>query len=126
MQKEILITPKFISQIINNKKCTIHGEGKTRRNFIYINDLIKALIIILHNGEINNIYNIGTDNEYSVLEIANKIIKYLKPNEKIDDWIEFTEDRIFNDFRYKIFRDFENATDVIVSLFPLCIPKTHV
>ena len=64
--------------------------------------LIKALIIILHNGEINNIYNIGTNNEYSVLEIANKIIKYLKPNEKIDDWIEFTEDRFFNDFRYKI------------------------
>jgi len=51
---------------------------------------------------INNIYNIGTNNEYSVSEIADKLIKYLKPNDKVEDWIQFVTDRNFNDYRYAI------------------------
>ena len=96
------LIPKFINQIMNNQKCTIHGKGLTRRNFIYILDVIKAVDTILENGIINKIYNIGTNNEYSVYEIAEKIIKYLKPNDKIDDWIEYISDRNFNDYRYAI------------------------
>ena len=94
------LIPKFIFQLLNNKKCTIHGNGLTRRNFIYINDLVNAIEIILHYGEIHNIYNIGTNNEFTVNEIAEKLIKYLKPNDNINDWIEFVEDRNFNDYRY--------------------------
>lgn len=96
------LIPKFINQLINNKKCTIHGKGLTRRNFIYVQDVVKAIEIILQNGIINNIYNIGTNNEYSVFEIAEKLVKYLKPNDKIDDWIEYVTDRNFNDYRYAI------------------------
>ena len=87
---------------MNNKKCTIHGKGLTRRNFIYILDVVKAIDTILINGIINKIYNIGTNNEYSVHEIAEKIIKYIKPDDKIDDWIEYISDRNFNDYRYAI------------------------
>lgn len=96
------LIPKFINQLLNNKKCTLHGKGLTRRNFIYIYDVIKAIDIILQKGIINNIYNIGTNNEYSVYEIAEKLIKYLKPNENIEDWIEYIVDRNFNDYRYAI------------------------
>ncbi len=96
------LIPKFINQILNNKKCTIHGKGLTRRNFIYILDVVKAIDTILENGIINKIYNIGANNEYSVHEIAKKIIKYLKPDDKIDDWIEYISDRNFNDYRYAI------------------------
>jgi UDP-glucose 4,6-dehydratase len=96
------LIPKFINQLLNNKKCTIHGKGLTRRNFIYILDVVKAIDIILEKGNINNIYNIGTNNEYSVYEIAEKLIKYLKPSDKIEDWIEFITDRNFNDYRYAI------------------------
>jgi UDP-glucose 4,6-dehydratase len=96
------LIPKFINQLLNNKKCTLHGKGLTRRNFIYIYDVIKAIDIILQKGIINYIYNIGTNNEYSVYEIAEKLIKYLKPNDNIDDWIEYIVDRNFNDYRYAI------------------------
>lgn len=96
------LIPKFINQLINNQKCTIHGKGETRRNFIYIDDVVKAIEVILQKGIINNIYNIGTNNEYSVSEIADKLIKYLKPNDKVEDWIQYVSDRNFNDYRYAI------------------------
>lgn len=96
------LIPKFIKQLMNNNKCTLHGEGITRRNFIHVYDVSRAIEIILEKGEINNIYNIGTNNEYSVYEIAKKIINYLKPNEKIENWIEYIADRNFNDYRYAI------------------------
>jgi UDP-glucose 4,6-dehydratase len=96
------LIPKFINQLINNEKCSIHGKGDTRRNFIYVDDVVKAIEIILQKGIINNIYNIGTNNEYSVSEIANKLIKYLKPNDKFEDWIQYVTDRNFNDYRYAI------------------------
>ena len=96
------LIPKFINQLINNKKCTIHGKGNTRRNFIYVDDVVKAIEIILQKGIINNIYNIGTNNEYSVSEIADKLITYLKPNDKVEDWMQYVTDRNFNDYRYAI------------------------
>jgi len=99
--KEKLI-PKFINLLIENKKCTIHGKGMTRRNFIHVNDVCNAIRIIIDKGELNNIYNIGSKNEYSVIDISRLIIERLKPNDNFNDWIEFIEDRTYNDFKYSI------------------------
>lgn len=96
------LIPKFINQLIHDNKCTLHGKGLTRRNFIHVFDVVKAIDVILQHGIINNIYNIGTNNEYSVYEIAEKLVKYLKPNENTEDWIEYVTDRNFNDYRYAI------------------------
>jgi len=102
--KEKLI-PKFINLLKENKKCTIHGQGLTRRNFIHIYDVCNAIRIILDKGQINNIYNIGCKNEYSVLDIAKIIIEKMKPDDDYNDWIEFIEDRQYNDFKYSINAD---------------------
>lgn len=97
------IIPKFIILLKENKKLTIHGTGLTRRNFIYIDDVVKAINIIVTEGIVNNVYNIGSTDEYNVLEIATILLKHIKgPEEKLDDWIEYTKDRNFNDFRYAI------------------------
>jgi len=102
--KEKLI-PKFINLLQENKKCTIHGNGLTRRNFIHVNDVCEAILIIMNKGDLNNIYNIGSKNEYSVMDIAKIIIEKLKPNDNFNDWIEYIEDRKYNDFTYSINRD---------------------
>lgn len=96
------LIPKFIHQILDNKKCTIHGKGETVRNFIYIDDVSMAFEKILFFGEIGEIYNIGTQNEYSVLQITQKLIDILKPGSKLEDLVEYVEDRKFNDKRYSI------------------------
>lgn len=97
------LIPKFIKLLKNNMKLTIQGDGKTRRNFIYVDDIVRAICIIFEKGDINNIYNIGTRNEYSVMEIATMLLHMIKGNEHdIQDHIEYIPDRNFNDFRYAI------------------------
>ena len=97
------IIPKFITLLKENNKLTIHGTGLTRRNFIYIDDVVRAINIIVAEGVDNNVYNIGSTDEYNVVEIATILLHLIKGcDEKIEDWVEYTKDRNFNDFRYAI------------------------
>lgn len=96
------LIPKFIMHLLNNEKCTIHGKGESRRNFIHVYDVCCAVENVLNKGEINEIYNIGTTNEYTVMEIFHKLCKILKTNEDPNNYLTFVEDRCFNDFRYCI------------------------
>jgi dTDP-glucose 4,6-dehydratase len=98
------LIPRFIKLLQLGKKLTIQGNGSTRRNFIWVDDVAKATEIITENGLINNIYNIGTSTqEYSVLDIASILVHKIKgPQEQIDDFIEYVSDRPFNDFRYHL------------------------
>lgn len=107
------LIPKFIYLLKNNKKCTIAGNGSSIRNFIHVYDVCTAVDIIVNKGIVGEIYNIGSDhsNEYSVMEVAIKLIKLIKNNmqsnnmQGYDDYIEYIEDRPFNDKRYFISND---------------------
>jgi dTDP-glucose 4,6-dehydratase len=96
------LIPRFILLLENNQKCTIHGEGTSKRNFIHVSDTARAIETILLHGKIGEIYNIGTNNEYTVKEIAALLVKKMKPNDKLEDWITYTKDRNFNDHRYNV------------------------
>jgi dTDP-glucose 4,6-dehydratase len=98
------LIPRFIDLLKNDKKVTIQGNGKTVRAFLHAYDTAKAFECILEKGEIGEIYNIGCDEnmEYSVMEIAKILIKMIKQTENYEEWIEYIEDRPFNDQRYYI------------------------
>ena len=98
------LIPKFIELLNNGKKVTIQGYGINVRVLFYVLDVAKALELILEKGKIGEIYNIGSDEdkEYTVLEIAKILIKLIHKNENYDDYIEYIEDRPFNDKRYYI------------------------
>jgi UDP-glucose 4,6-dehydratase len=94
--------PKFIKLLNEDKKLTIHGDGLNWRSFIHTYDVSKAFNIILEKGKIGEIYNIGSNDEYTVIDVAKKIIKNIKKTNNYEEWIEYVEDRIFNDKRYYI------------------------
>jgi len=98
------LIPRFIQLLRANKKVTIQGDGSTVRAFLHVDDVAKAFEIILQNGKIGEIYNIGCDEdmEYSVLDIARILIKMIKKTDDYSQWIEYVEDRPFNDQRYYI------------------------
>lgn len=98
------LIPRFIDLLNNDKKVTIQGDGSNVRAFLYINDAVNAFKCILEKGEIGEIYNIGCDEsmEYSVLDIAKMLIKMIKHTDHYEEWIEYVEDRPFNDKRYYI------------------------
>jgi dTDP-glucose 4,6-dehydratase/UDP-glucose 4,6-dehydratase len=98
------LIPRFIHLLNDNKKVTIQGDGSNVRAFLHSLDVAKALELILENGKIGEIYNIGSDEdkEYTVLEIAKLLINLIKNSDDYDSYIEYIEDRPFNDKRYYI------------------------
>jgi dTDP-glucose 4,6-dehydratase len=103
------LIPRFIQLLKEDKPVTIQGDGTNLRAFLHVNDVCTALELILEKGEIGEIYNIGSDDhlEYSVTQIAHKLIKLLKNDspEKSSKWVTYIEDRPFNDKRYHISND---------------------
>ena len=92
------VIPLFITQILNESPATIHGDGLTRRNFIHVDDVSRAVELILQKGQVGKTYNIGSEHEYSVTEIFEKI-KTIMGRGKA----EYVKDpRAFNDSRYCI------------------------
>lgn len=96
------LIPKFIKSLKSGEKLTIHGKGDTRRNFIWAEDVASATETIFYKGDINEVYNIGTTQEYSVLDVAKILIEALTEDKNMDNHICFVEDRPFNDFRYSV------------------------
>lgn len=94
------ICPKFITRLLRDEKCCIHGNGTNRRHYLHVHDTVAAFDIILHKGTIGETYNIGSPDEFTNIEVASKLIALVKPNDTVDDWIEYVSDRAFNDSRY--------------------------
>jgi len=98
------LIPRFIKLLKENKKVTIQGNGSSVRAFLHAYDTAKAFETILEKGVIGEIYNIGCDEnmEYSVLDVAKILIKMIKKSENYNEYIEYIEDRPYNDMRYYI------------------------
>jgi dTDP-glucose 4,6-dehydratase len=106
------VIPRFIHQLRENKPVTIQGDGSCLRAFLHVSDAASAFMTILERGTIGEIYNIGCDEdmEYSIMDIARLLIHLIKDdaddvaadNATAARWIEFVEDRPFNDKRYYI------------------------
>jgi dTDP-glucose 4,6-dehydratase/UDP-glucose 4,6-dehydratase len=98
------LIPRFIELLKEDKQVTIQGDGSNVRAFLHVLDVCGALECILEKGQLGEIYNIGSDDhyEYSVLEIAQKLIRLIKNTEDYDKWITYIADRPFNDKRYYI------------------------
>jgi dTDP-glucose 4,6-dehydratase len=98
------VIPKFIQQLKSKQKVYIQGDGSCVRAFLHSFDTANAFITILEKGIIGEIYNIGCDEnmEYSILDVAKILIKKIIGTNNYHDWIEYIEDRPFNDKRYYI------------------------
>ena len=99
------VIPRFINQLKEDKPITIQGDGSCVRAFLHAYDTATAFETILEKGNVGEIYNIGCDEgmEYSILDVAKILIKKIKGDDKdIEKWIDYIEDRPFNDKRYYI------------------------
>lgn len=86
------------------RKLLLHGDGSPTRRYLYAGDIVDALDTILHRGTVGQIYNIASKDEISNTEICHKLLDiFERPHstpEELSTWVEYTEDRPFNDQRY--------------------------
>ena len=96
------LIPRFIQQLNAGEQVTVQGNGSAKRSFLHVDDTCSAFEIILERGVIGEIYNIGTHEEYTVMEVAKLLVKLIKRTESFQSYIKFIDDRPFNDSRYFI------------------------
>lgn len=93
--KPRLSSPHFCSDLLCH-------PSVTSRHFIYVEDVAAAFLTILHKGVVGETYNIGCEEECTNLEIAERLVKLVKPSANPKDMIIYVADRPFNDVRYYI------------------------
>lgn len=93
------LIPLMIINALEGKKLPVYGDGLNVRDWLYVKDHCRAIDLIIHNGKVGEVYNVGGHNERSNIEIVKAICKKLG---KSEDMIEFVEDRKGHDRRYAI------------------------
>jgi len=97
------VLPKFINLLNNNKNLTIEGDGNHKRTFIHVDDVCNAIFTVIEKGKIKEVYNIGNnDDEYTIMDIAKMLIHKMKNTEEYNEYVEFINDREYDDKRYYI------------------------
>lgn len=77
------VISNFIIQALKNEPITVYGNGTQTRSFQYIDDLIHAMLLIMGQDSFHGPVNIGNPCEYSIIDLANLIIKLTKSNSPI-------------------------------------------
>ena len=93
------LIPLFVTNLIDNIKVPLYGDGMNVRDWIYVDDNCSALDLVLHKGNTGEIYNIGAGNEKPNVWITKKLLQLLG---KTEEMIKPVEDRLGHDRRYSV------------------------
>ncbi|AXU26211.1 TPA: dTDP-glucose 4,6-dehydratase [Clostridioides difficile] len=93
------LIPLMILNALENKQLPVYGNGENVRDWLHVYDHCTAIDLIIHKGNIGEIYNIGGHNERSNLEVVKMILNLLGKSEEL---ISYVNDRPGHDLRYAI------------------------
>ena len=101
------LIPLSINNIKNNKPIPIYGKGENIRDWLFVEDHVKAIDMIFHHGRIGETYNIGGDNEWKNIDLIHKLCELMDSKLKRKSGfsarlITFVKDRAGHDLRYAI------------------------
>ena len=93
------LIPLIINNALHGKKLPVYGDGKNVRDWLYVEDHCRAIDLIIHNGRVGEVYNVGGHNEMKNIDIVKIICKELGKPESL---ITHVTDRKGHDMRYAI------------------------
>lgn len=100
------IIPKFTALLNRGQPVVLHGDGSPTRRYLFAGDAADAFDTILHKGTLGHIYNVGSYDEISNMDLCVRLLKEMGlPNDgkaDFDKWVKYTHDRPFNDHRYAV------------------------
>ncbi len=121
--------PTILNCINSGIKIPIYDKGYQIREWLYVKDNVRAIEYILRNSELNEVYNIGSNNETKNIDFVEKICSI--KNISLAKSVEFVKDRPGHDFRYSVsnkklaklgFDDYMTLDEILYEL----VPKTGV
>jgi UDP-glucose 4-epimerase len=69
-----MVIPNFVRQALAGSPITVHGDGNQKRCFTDVSDVVVALLGLLdHEGAVGEVFNVGSQQEISILELAKKV-----------------------------------------------------
>lgn len=78
------VVSNFIIQALQNEDITIYGDGKQTRSFCYVDDLIRGMLLLMDSGDsVTGPVNLGNPGEFSMIELAEKVLKIAKSSSKL-------------------------------------------
>ena len=99
------LIPLLINNCLNHKELPVYGDGLNVRDWLYVEDHCKAIDMVINNGRVGEVYNIGGHNERTNMQIVKTVIDYINKNvdkEVTKNLIKHVEDRLGHDKRYGI------------------------
>jgi dTDP-glucose 4,6-dehydratase len=99
------LIPLIINNCLNKNPLPLYGDGLNIRDWLYVEDHCKAIDMVINNGRLGQVYNIGGHNERTNIHILKTIINYIHDNvdSSVDETlIKYVEDRKGHDRRYGI------------------------
>jgi len=101
------LIPLVINNIIQNKNIPVYGNGNNVRDWLWVEDHVKAIDLIFHKGRIGQSYNVGANNEWKNIDIVLLICKLMdqklnKTDGESMQLITYVDDRKGHDLRYAI------------------------
>ncbi|MCX8054804.1 MAG: dTDP-glucose 4,6-dehydratase [Ignavibacteria bacterium] len=93
------LIPVVFLKAYNNEKIPVYGKGENVREWLFVDDTARAMLKIIENGKIGEIYNVGSSEERRNIDVVRKILDIMG---KSDELIEFVKDRPGHDFRYSL------------------------
>ena len=102
------LIPVVILKALQNESIPVYGDGKNVRDWLFVDDHVRALLTVLESGQPGETYNIGGHNEKQNIEVVTSICSILDEVQSRDDGkpyseqITFVKDRPGHDWRYAI------------------------
>lgn len=79
-----MVIPRFVKQALKAEDITVYGSGKQSRCFLHVKDAVGALVKLMDNGRaIGKVFNVGSQEEISIEDLARKVIDITKSKSKI-------------------------------------------
>lgn len=93
------IIPLFITNLLRGKHVPLYGDGKNKRDWLFVQDNCEAIDAVMRKGGNGEIYNIGGGNEVANIDLTKMILAELGKGESM---IDFVDDRLGHDRRYAL------------------------
>jgi UDP-glucose 4-epimerase len=80
-----MVIPRFISAALKNESLSVYGSGDQIRCFCHVNDAVRALLLVMDSDEaIGEVFNIGNNQQISIIELAKKVIELTRSSSSIE------------------------------------------